>query len=285
MKLKAYAKINLSLKIIGKRPDGYHEIESVMQSISLCDRISLETLAAGIQLTCLPAGTATSNSQLPTDNKNLAYKAAQAILDKTGQKTGVKIKLEKNIPLASGLAGGSADAAAVLIGLNKMLGDRLSKEELLEIGASIGSDVPFCLVGGNAVVKGKGDILERRTLNLEPRTSNLEQKYYVLVTPPVGVSSKWAYEEWDRKTPNSQLPTSNNDLESIVIGKYPVVGEVKNKLLQLGCAFVQMSGSGSSVFGVVEDPEKGKRIALALKREYPNCFLVEKVDRGVEEDD
>ena len=278
LKLKAYAKINLSLKIIGKRPDGYHEIESVMQSISLCDRISLETLAAGIQLT-------TSNSQLPTDEKNLAFKAARALLETTRQKQGVRIRLEKNIPLASGLAGGSADAAAVLYGLNKLFGSNLSTNELLELGATIGSDVPFCLVGGTAVVKGKGEVIERRTLNLEPRTWNLEQKYYILITPPVGVSSKWAYEEWDRKTPNFQLPTSNNDLESIVIGKYPVVGEVKNKLLQLGCAFVQMSGSGSSVFGVVEDPEKGKRIALALKREYPNCFLVEKVDRGIEETD
>jgi len=274
LKLKAYAKINLSLKVLAKRPDGYHEIESIMQSVSLYDLVSLETVSSGVHLT-------TNTSQLTNDNKNLAYKAAKTILERTGQKQGVRIKLEKNIPLASGLAGGSADAAAVLVGMNKMLGNKLSEKELLDLGASIGSDVPFCLVGGAGMIKGRGEIVERSE-------GIGVSRYYVLVTPPVEVSSKWAYEAWDKmfEVPSSKLNTSsNNDLEAIVIKKYPVIGEVKKKLLQLGCAFVQMSGSGSSVFGVVDRPQTGEKITTAMKKEYPNSFLVEKVDRGVEETD
>ncbi len=274
LKLKAYAKINLSLKVRARRPDGYHEIESVMQSISLCDRISLETIGSGIQLT-------TDNPQLPLNEENLAYRAAQAVLARTGQKPGVKIHLQKNIPLAAGLAGGSADAAAVLYGLNRLLGTNLPAEELMGLGETIGSDVPFCLAGGTALVRGRGEIVERQ------KKEGLSW-YYVLVVPPVEVSTKWAYAAWDEKEKGAgygDRGAGENDLEPMVIAKYPIIDVVKRKLLALGCSYARMSGSGACVFGEVAAPEEGKKMALALRREYPNSFLVEPVDRGVEVSD
>lgn len=283
LRLKAFAKINLSLKILGIRPDGYHSLESVMQSVSLHDVITLEPTSAGIQL-------ATNNLKLPVNHKNLAYQAAEifmssehgAPLDRARGKRnmehrGVKIYIEKNIPLASGLAGGSADAAAVLYGLNELMPPalRVTRYALQELGAKIGSDVPFCLMGGNCTVKGRGEVVVRNPMNIS--------RLYVLVIPDVEVSTKWAYEAWDRMT-NDQLKMTNegnNYLEPVVIAKYPVIGEVKRKLLELGCTSAQMSGSGSSVFGQVKDLVAGERIAAAMKREYPHSFAISTVDRGV----
>jgi len=273
LQLKAYAKINLSLKILGKRPDGFHEIESVMQSVSLCDHVTLTQIPAGIQLT-------TSHPQLPTDNRNLAYRAAEIFLKAVSSKqkavSGVKITLEKNIPIAAGLAGGSADAAATLFGLNQMAGKPLGSSELSELGAEVGSDVPFCLVGGNCLVKGRGE-------NVERRTSKVERSYYVLVVPGIEVSTRWAYEEFDRKSIDSpQLIVGNNQLEPVVAKKYPIIREIKEMLLNLGCSSAQMSGSGPSVFGEVKDASAGEKILSQIRSEYPKSYLVNPVPQGVE---
>jgi 4-diphosphocytidyl-2-C-methyl-D-erythritol kinase len=281
VRLRAYAKINLSLKVLGLRPDGFHELDSVMQSVSLFDLITLTAIPAGIELV-------TTNLRLPTDSKNLAYKAAELFFDRITNYelriTGVKIYLEKNIPLAAGLAGGSADAAAVLYGLNRLTGAGLALAELLKLGEAIGSDIPFCLTGGNCTVRGRGELVTRNPLHT-PRA-------YVLVTPDVEVATKWAYETWDEtQTSNFKLQNkfpgsetkSQNDLESVVVKKYPVIQKVKDKLKELGCGFTQMSGSGPTVFGVVNSPDQGERIIAALKKEYPRAFLVNSVERGVEE--
>lgn len=275
LRIKAYAKINLSLKILGKRPDGYHEIDSLMQSVSLCDVVTLTPLPSGIQLT-------TTNLRLPTDEKNLAYRAAELFFGapacrQAGQNRGIKIYLEKNIPVAAGLAGGSADAAAVLYGLNKMTERRMPQAALMEMGAEIGSDVPFCLVGGNCTVRGRGEQVKRNILHA---TRN-----YVLVVPDVKVSTKWAYEEYDKIIVNSpQLIVGNsNHLEPIVIKKYPVVQKVKDRLIELGCKYAQMSGSGPGVFGVAGEASRGEKIISEMKKDFPQSYLVQSVDRGVEE--
>lgn len=278
MRLKAHAKINLSLKILGKRPDGYHELDSIMQSLSLCDLLTLTDLPSGLQL-------ATTNLRLPADSRNLAYRAAEVFYKAIGRKPAIKIFLEKNIPLAAGLAGGSADAAAVLYGLNKMAGNILSGSELMKLGAEIGSDVPFCLVGGSCTVKGRGEIITRNPL---PVT-----RYYVLVAPELEVSTKWAYEAFDQMTnPSTSLGTSSelrmpnegirNYLEPAVIKKYPVIQKVKERLLALGCSYAQMSGSGPGVFGVVANTAAAEQVAAELKKNYPKSYAVHSVDQGVE---
>lgn len=268
LKLKAYAKINLSLKILGLRPDGYHELESVMQSVTLFDTLTLTPIDSGIEVV-------TTNLQLPTNNKNLAYKAAEVFEGSVGNRGkmrdgGIKIYIEKNIPLGAGLAGGSADAAAVLVGLNNIYGKKLSQEELMVLGARIGSDVPFCVMGGNCTVKGRGERVLRNVLSV---TRN-----YLLVIPDVEVSTKWAYNEFDRIT-HYPLPItdSKNDLESVVIKKYPVIQKVKERMLGLGCTFAQMSGSGSSVFGF----PASQAMANDMAKEYSRSFYVETAPCGV----
>jgi 4-diphosphocytidyl-2-C-methyl-D-erythritol kinase len=273
VQLRAYAKINLSLRLLGKRPDGYHELESVMQSVSLFDLITLTEKTSGIELV-------TTNLRLPTDGKNLAYRAAELFLKSQkskvkSQNKGIKIYLEKNIPLASGLAGGSADAAAVLYGLNKMAGNPFSPNDLMDLGALIGSDVPFCLKGGNCTASGRGECVRRNPLHVA--------RDYVLIVPDVEVSTKWAYEQWDKENSKFKNQNSKNDLEPVVIGKYPVIQKVKDRLKALGCGFIQMSGSGPSVFGVVNSPEQGEKIAAEMKKEYDRSYFVQSVDAGVAE--
>ncbi|MBN3033309.1 MAG: 4-(cytidine 5'-diphospho)-2-C-methyl-D-erythritol kinase [Candidatus Saganbacteria bacterium] len=276
MRLRANAKINLSLKILGRRPDGFHELGSVMQSVSLADIVTLTPIPSGIEL-------AADNLRLPVNSKNLAYRAAEVFFSEsrvTGRGSrvaGIKIYLEKNIPLAAGLAGGSADAAAVLYGLNKMSGNQFSPNDLSDLGAMIGSDVPFCLKGGNCTVKGRGELVARNTLHAT--------RAYVLVTPEIEVPTKWAYEAWDEMT-NDELRMTNegtNDLEPVVIKKYPIIQKVKDKLKELGCGFTQMSGSGPTVFGAVGGAAQGEKIVKALKGEFPRTCLVASAGRGVEE--
>jgi 4-diphosphocytidyl-2-C-methyl-D-erythritol kinase len=266
LRVKAHAKINLSLKILGRRPDGYHVIESIMQSVELCDYITLEQIDSGIQLS-------TTNLRLPIDNKNLAYQAAKLFFSELKIENrklkigGIKAHIEKNIPLAAGLAGGSADAAAVLYGLNIMFGSPLSREDLLQMGEQIGSDVPFCLVGGNCTVRGRGEQVARNPLHAARK--------YIIVVPELEVSSQWAYAAWDE---TSFKPGAKNDLEPVVVKKYPVIQKIKDRLRELGCSFAQMSGSGPSVFGL---PSR-EGILEEIKKEYPRSFLVQSVDCGVE---
>ena len=240
MRVKAYAKVNLSLKILAKRPDGYHELESLMQSVSLSDLISLELAHSGITLTIV------NNPELPSDEKNLAYKAARlffAELEKKGfEHNGITIKLEKHIPMAAGLAGGSADAAAVLFGLNKLANKPFSDEELAVLGAQLGSDVPFCLKGGRCLATGRGEKLNSRPI--------AGKEYYVLVVPPVEVSTPWAYQEFDRMAASEPLLIDGhrNDLQPVVVRQHPIISEIIGKLVEAGCEWAQMSGSGPQRF-------------------------------------
>jgi len=281
LRIKAYAKINLSLKILGRRADGFHELDSIMQSVSLADIVHLELIPSGIEL-------ATNNLKLPIDRKNIAYQAAALFFSALNselrtqyteprtQNKGVKIYIEKNIPLAAGLAGGSADGAAVLFGLNKLYGSPFARTRLMDLGAQIGSDVPFCILGGNCTVKGRGELVTRNPLHVS--------RSYVLVTPEVEVSTKWAYEAFD-KISNDKFPMSNegvrNDLEAVVVNKHPVINKIKKLLIELGCRSAQMSGSGPTVFGEVRDEAIGEKAVAELTRNYSRSYLVKTVDEGV----
>jgi len=265
LRLRAHAKINFSLRVFEKRLDGFHNLESIMQSVSLCDYITLTPISSGIEVVC-------SDPKVPQGKENIAYRAAELLGGK------VKIHIEKNIPMAAGLAGGSADAAAVIYGMNQMSKvqsppPEADKVELLELAAQIGSDVPFCLIGGTCLVKGRGEIVEKQMP--WPKT------YFVLVCPRLEVSAKWAYEEFDRM----HLEVSSeikNDLEPAVVSQHEVIIDIKEKLIKLGCSESQMSGSGPSVFGVVKQKSEAEKILVEIKSEFPRSFLVETVDRGVE---
>lgn len=274
MRVKAYAKVNLSLKILGKRSDGYHELESLMQSVSLSDQISLELAPSGITLTII------NNPDLPSDEKNLAYKAAVLFFDELEKKgyehNGITIKLEKHIPMAAGLAGGSADAAAVLYGMNKLADKPFSEAELSLLGSRLGSDVPFCLKGGRCLATGRGESLNPRPI--------AGKEYYVLVVPPIEVSTPWAYQEFDRMAEREPLLIDGhrNDLQPVVVRQHPIILEIIGKLVEEGCEWAQMSGSGPSVFGLIRDPNLGRLIATKMKHTYTRSFFLEAFDHGVE---
>jgi 4-diphosphocytidyl-2-C-methyl-D-erythritol kinase len=265
MKLKAFAKINLSLRVFEKRPDGFHNLESIMQSVSLYDIITISKIPMGIEVTC-------DDPKVPTGKDNIVYKAVELFF-KTGNRQqatgneGIKINIEKRIPMAAGLAGGSSDAAAVLFCLNGGV-----DEDLLKLGAQVGSDVPFCLTGGTCLVKGRGEIVEK----LDPWIKN----FIILVTPDICVSTKWAYDEFDNF--HISAPEGiENDLEPVVVSKYGIITEIKEKLLKLGCDNVQMSGSGPTVFGMVKDKSKAEDILREMKKNYSRSFVVEAVNDGV----
>jgi len=276
IRLKAYAKINLFLQVIGKRADGYHEIDSVMQSVSLQDEIKLTEIEAGIELIV-------NNPNLPADEKNLAYKAARIFYDKTAIKTGVRIEIEKNIPIAAGLAGGSADAAATLIGLNRLKKCNLTESDLLTLAADLGSDVPFCTMGGTCRCRGRGELVEK----MEP----LAESFFVLVKPDLELSTKWVYDNFDlvwiaekRLVGTHQAfsgLTLYNDLEKVVLPKYPKVEGIKKRLIQLGCLQALMSGSGPAVYGLARDEVSANKIYSEIKKEYPQSYLARSVNSGV----
>ncbi|MFC1516954.1 4-(cytidine 5'-diphospho)-2-C-methyl-D-erythritol kinase [Candidatus Margulisiibacteriota bacterium] len=280
MQIKAFAKINLCLNILGKRPDGYHELQSIMQSVSLADMLSLEEKAEGIIIKC-------DNKNIPCDASNTVYKAAALLKDKYNIKQGILIDIKKNIPWGAGLAGGSADAAAALFGLNKLWKLNLTQAQLLELGAQIGSDVPFCLQGGTVLVTGRGEHLQPISLHNTPKI--------LLVVPEINVSTAWAYTQVPRGhvKPAQDLAAVGqqgllagskllkNDLEEYVCNKYEEILELKNSFKQLSAVFSLMSGSGAAVFGIFSDQKALKGAHSILKNKYKKTFIVEPMPSGM----
>ncbi|MDD4774918.1 MAG: 4-(cytidine 5'-diphospho)-2-C-methyl-D-erythritol kinase [Syntrophomonas sp.] len=276
--LKAPAKINLTLKVVGKRVDGYHELETVMQQIDLCDLVSIiRTGTKGI--------TVRSNSgDVPDDSSNLAFKAAQLFLDKLNLQIGLRIEIDKRIPVGAGLAGGSTDAAAVLVGLNDMIESPVDMPTLMALGLQVGSDVPFCLMGGPAVARGRGEILEAM-----PTGPALEM---VLVKPPSQLSTAQVYadlrleelhdppdngaflEAWRKCDIMGLAAQMKNDLETVSIAKCPEISKVKQRLVELGAIHAIMSGSGPSVIGLFVEHQLARSCWHRIKTEYDECFLV-----------
>lgn len=275
MKINAHAKINLTLGIEGVRADGYHEVEMIMQAVELHDCLVVEELPAGIVLESLCP-------DLPPGPENLVYRAAAALQEYTGCRRGARIKLTKNIPLAAGLAGGSTDAAAALRALNKLWDLHLPGEELFRLGERMGADVPFCLLGGTALARGKG---ERLTPVKGPKGLGV-----VLVKPPFGVSTALVYSLYDQIPPGSQPDTQamlaalengqlsvigsllHNSLERITIKMHPVLDDIKKALLTEGAAGALMSGSGPTVFGLFSGIPEAR--AAARRLNLPGCGII-----------
>lgn len=263
LKLKAMAKINLGLDVLRKREDGYHELRMIMQSIYLYDQIELRRRKQpGIQVEV-------NLSYLPVGEDNLVYRAAKLLMDEFSIKEGVHIRLQKYIPVAAGLAGGSSDAAAVLVGMNRMFALKLSQEELMKRGVKIGADVPYCIMRGTALAEGIGEKLTR--------LPNTPEMHVLLAKPPVHVSTPFVYgnlkvneleyhpdidgqiqaiRDGDLYTMAEKM---GNVLETVTIPAYPVIQDIKDCMMQQGAVNAMMSGSGPTVFGLFDDQQKAQK--------------------------
>ncbi|HIE29726.1 TPA: 4-(cytidine 5'-diphospho)-2-C-methyl-D-erythritol kinase [Candidatus Poribacteria bacterium] len=299
LRIKTRAKINLFLNVLYKRPDGYHEIETVFQSIGLADDIILRKLSRGIEIKC-------DHPQVPSDESNLAYRAAELFFKISKLSEGVEITIEKRIPVAAGLGGGSADAAGVLVGLNRLFELGYEREQLMRLGAKLGADVPFCILGGTALGRGIGEILTP----LPP----LGKIWLVIVNPGFTVSTASVYQNLPAcisnfvhtnsqnknfgltKCPKNVniliqhiradnlpkiCPEMFNALETVVVNRYPVTRRLKNQLKEFGALSTLMSGSGPTVFALMPDEFHAKSAAGKLSAETPFCIATTTSPVGV----
>ena len=268
--LKALAKINLGLDVLGRRENGYHDVRMVMQTIYLYDNVTLSKMEEpGVSLEC-------NLFYLPTDESNIAYKAAKLLMEEFDIKEGVHIVLDKHIPVAAGLAGGSANAAAVLVGMNRLFSLGLSQQELMERGVSLGADVPYCVMRGTVLAEGIGEILSP----LPP----LPKCYVLIAKPGISVSTKTVYEKLDSQEiamhPNIDgilegldkqdlrkvASSMGNVLESVTIGDYPIIEEIKNIMKEEEALNAMMSGSGPTVFGIFDDKGKARQAQERIRK-------------------
>ncbi|WP_132372775.1 4-(cytidine 5'-diphospho)-2-C-methyl-D-erythritol kinase [Melghiribacillus thermohalophilus] len=274
---KAPAKINLALDVLHKREDGYHEVNMIMTTIDLADRIELKSLEQNeIKIV-------SDNRFVPDDERNLAYKAAFIIKEKLGIQKGVQITIDKQIPVAAGLAGGSSDAAAVLRGLNKIWKLQLTHEQLAEIGSEIGSDVPFCVYSSTACVTGRGEKIHE--LPAPPPC------WIVLAKPSIGVSTRVVYEQLtleylnhpdiegmkqaiQKQDYSGMTAKLGNVLETVTFRLHPEVKTMKERMLKAGADNVLMSGSGPTVFGLTRKDQKAERIYNSLKGFCNEVYVV-----------
>ncbi|GFE61474.1 4-(cytidine 5'-diphospho)-2-C-methyl-D-erythritol kinase [Geobacter sp. AOG2] len=261
--LQAPAKVNYRLDVIRRRPDGYHDLRMVMQRVNLCDIITLTlTKTPGISVTCGKKG-------VPDGPGNIAWKAAKILLDLANQGQGAIIDIVKNIPVAAGLGGGSSDAASVLMGMNELMGLGLSDERLMEIGVTLGADVPFFIFRKTALAEGIGE-------QLTPMPA-MPAAWVLLVNPGVHVSTAWVYRslQLTNREGLAKLPELfrsiedicsifSNDLESVTVPSFPVIAEIKETMLREGAAGAMMSGSGPTVFGLFRDRESAERAGTVL---------------------
>ncbi|HZK56742.1 MAG TPA: 4-(cytidine 5'-diphospho)-2-C-methyl-D-erythritol kinase [Clostridia bacterium] len=285
MHLKSRAKINLSLDVLGKRDDGYYEIETVMQQINLYDNICVSRRDdSQIKI-------ATNCEYIPVNASNTAYRAADRLREVAGISEGVDIYIDKEIPVSAGLAGGSTNAAAVLEGLNKLWDLNLSRNELMVIGEDIGADVPFCILGGTALAKGKGE-------KLTIIQSAIRNIWIILVKPPISVSTGDVYRQLNLSKittrPNTpdlidaiekgniygMLNNMENVLESVTETKYPVITEIKRKMIEYNCLGSKMSGSGPTVFGICKNYKRAKATYRHLSLLYRQVYVVQTYNGG-----
>lgn len=274
---KAPAKINLSLDVLHKREDGYHELEMVMTTIDLADRVTLKSLDEDLIVI------RSDNGFLPLDQRNHAYKAANLIKDLFQIDKGVDMMIEKRIPIAAGLAGGSTDAAATLRGLNKLWGLGLTTDQLAVLGAEVGSDVPFCIYGGSALATGRGEIIEA--------LEEIPQCWVVLVKPKKGISTgtvfnALTFDSLSHPDTESMLAAINeknyekmtelvgNVLEEVSIARQPVIETIKQKMVQFGADAALMSGSGPTIFALCRKYSRAQRVYNGLKGFCNEVYLV-----------
>ena len=277
MRLQAFAKINLGLDVLGKREDGYHEVRMIMQTIRMYDQLDMrKSVEPGIHLT-------TNKKYIPVDENNLVWRAAKLMMDTCGIIEGVSIHLHKVIPVAAGMAGGSSDAAATLVGMNRLFHCGLSKEKLMELGVQIGADVPYCVLRGTALAEGIG---EKLTV-LPP----MPDCWILIGKPGISVSTKYVYTTLDLNTDTvhpdidgmkKALEDGNlygitermgNVLQDVTIPAYPEVERIKEQMKALGALNAMMSGSGPTVFGIFDNEEKAQEACQKL-RESGSCQQV-----------
>lgn len=265
---EAFAKINLGLDVVRRLPNGYHEVRMIMQTVGICDVLTFRKTVSGIQLVV-------DNEELPTDGNNLICKAAKLLLESAGIEGGVSITLEKHIPIAAGMAGGSTDAAAALLGINELYEIGYDVDKLEELGVKIGADVPYCIQGGTALAEGIGEVLSPLPT---PPTCHL-----VIAKPDINVSTKFVYEnlraneleshpdidgmiegleKGDLKAITDRLA---NVLETVTVPAYPIIDETKQSMLDAGAEGALMSGSGPTVFGIFTELEKAKQAAKRIE--------------------
>ena len=267
IQIKSYAKINWTLDVLFKREDGFHELRTIYQTVSLCDQLRMSGTSGAIEISC-------DDSRVPTDETNLAHKAATLLREATGVTRGARIEIEKRIPVAAGLGGGSSNAAATLLGLTRLWEAELQERELIEIAMSLGSDVPFFLMGGTALGVGRGE-------EVYP-IEQAECDHLLLVNPGFAVSTAIAYGKLSRLTRADslriipftlfaakaihELPlAASNDLEQVVSAAHPEIAEVKQRLLSLGAQHALMSGSGATVFAIFDNSEASKRAQTEMR--------------------
>lgn len=271
IELKALGKINLGLDVLGKRENGYHDVRMVMQTIYVYDNVTIQkTKESGIVVK-------TNLFYLPTDENNIAYQAAKLLMDEFEIKEGVMITLDKHIPVAAGMAGGSSNAAAVLVGMNQLFGLGLGMEELMERGVRLGADVPYCVMRGTVLAEGIGEILTP----LPP----LPKCYVLIAKPGISVSTKMVYEKLDA-TEIKEHPdidaivegleqgdlervamSMGNVLENVTIELYPEIRQIKKLMLETGAMNAMMSGSGPTVFGIYKERKLAKAAQKRLREE------------------
>jgi 4-diphosphocytidyl-2-C-methyl-D-erythritol kinase len=272
-KKSAPAKINLFLRVLRKRTDGYHDIFSLMQKITLSDELVFKPRPQGIVLQC-------PNSDLPVSEDNLVFRAAKAVFSHAGYSSGIEIILTKNIPVAAGLGGGSSDAATTLLALNEMCRLGLKKTELMKLGANLGADIPFFIFGNSAFATGIGDELEAWK---DPLKLNI-----VLINPSFSLSTKLVYEGLNLRLTKERINYSiprflelsdiiremHNDLETVSLRMHPGLKDIQRLLLRHGALSAMMSGSGPTVFGIFSDENSAKKAAEVIEAEVSGQFLV-----------
>lgn len=274
MTIYAPAKINLTLDITGKLPDGYHSIKTVMQTLELCDSVTVSKANTGITITC-------NNPQIPVNEKNIAFKAAELMIETFKIHGGVKIHINKKIPVAAGLAGGSTDCAAVLCAINELFALGLTKERLKDIGKKLGADVPFCIEQGTVLCEGIGE--ELTPLCPYPK------KNILLVKPDFGVSTQWVYKNLDLEKINhpdvsrfilsyqsdyeNSFKFMGNVLEQVTAAEYGEINDIKAKMKVMGARLSMMSGSGPTVFGIFDDNDNAQNAYEYFKKIYNDVIL------------
>jgi len=277
VKIPAYGKINLFLDIKNVREDGFHNLEMVMQSIKLHDNITLVPSKKGINII-------TDSKEIPTDESNLASQAAKAVMQKTKIQKGVNIHIDKNIPVAAGLAGGSADAAAVIKGMNQLFELDMDYKAMHELAAGLGSDVPFCIKGGTAFATGRGEILNW--------LSPLKKKWVILIKPPQKVSTKEVYQLYDKKNVDLEIPVQRlikiikdkdsldikdgwaNVLEPVTKTIIDEIEVIEEKLIDQGFNFTIMTGSGTTVFSLIDKDQVDEAKEVVKNWDRPQDYVV-----------
>lgn len=290
VKLRARAKINLSIDIKSVLEDGYHEVEMIMQAVDLSDYIIIRKSKEGIKIVC-------SNPDIPSERKNIVYRTIELIKEKFDIDSGVEVFIEKNIPVAAGLAGGSSDSAATIVGMNRLFDLNLTEEEMIDISRNLGSDIAFCISGGTQIASGKGTFLKR--------LDDFKNDVSILICKPnFFVSTKKVYSEYDSMLERGfEFDRPKNDLivegiekldmEKIVLGmknvlepvtksKLAEIDSIENTMKKYGAMVSMMSGSGPTVFGFFKNESMAKKCAKELRKNYIQTFVTKSSNKGVD---